>query len=84
MSFAKNTGKHIGKSVSKKLSGTYNQKILNHAKKSTASKKIKIKNKKIKRKFKKQQKQLVIRLVIQSPVKLQIIYSRIIQIMIHK
>ena len=47
LSFAENTGKNIGKSVSKKLSGTYSQKILDHAKKSitdafkTASKKIK-------------------------------------------
>ena len=66
-SFAKNMGKIISKNVSKKLNGRYSQKFLNHAKQSdvdalkTASKK----------QFKKQQKQLVIWLVIKLQIKSQ-------------
>ena len=34
LSFAKNMDANIGKNISKNLSGTYNQKLLDHAKKS--------------------------------------------------
>ena len=34
LSFAKNMGKNIGKNISKNLSSKYNQKLLDHAKKS--------------------------------------------------
>ena len=33
LSFAKNMDANIGKNISKNLSGTYNQKLLDHAKK---------------------------------------------------
>ena len=34
LSFSKNMGENINKKISKNLSGKYNQKIVNHAKKS--------------------------------------------------
>ena len=36
LSSAKNMGKNIGKNISKNLSGKYSQKLLDHAKQSTA------------------------------------------------
>ena len=36
MSFARNVGKNVGKNISQNLSSKYNQKLLDHAKKSAA------------------------------------------------
>ena len=59
LSLAKNMGKNIGKNISKNLSGKYSQKLLYHAKQSATDEK-----------FKKQQEQLVIWLVIILLIKL--------------
>ena len=63
LSFATNIGKNIGKNISKSLSSKCSQKLIDHAKRS-ATDGFKTAPKK---RFKKQQKQLVIWLVIKLP-----------------
>ena len=76
--FAKNMGKNVSKNISKKLSGKYSQKILDHAKQSRTDA-IKTSAKTV---IKKQQKQLVIWLVMKLLIEsqnFQKFYNKIIQ-----
>ena len=65
LSYPKNMGKNIGKNTGKNLSGKYSQKLLDHAKKLQQMHLKLLK----KEQFKKQQKQLVIWLVIKLLIK---------------
>ena len=67
MSFALNTGKKIGKNISKSLGSEYSQKLLDHAKQS-ATDAYKIASKK---QFRKHQKYLEIWLAIELLIKLK-------------
>ena len=67
LSFTKDMGRIIDKNVSETFSGKYSQKLLDHAKHS-ATDALKTASKK---QFKKQQKQMMIWLVIKSLIKLQ-------------
>ena len=76
LSFAKNLGKNIGKNISKNLSSKYSLKLLNHVKQSTTVH-LKLLQKE---QFQRQQKQLVIWLVIALLIKLQTNHHKILPI----
>ena len=76
LSFTKNMGKNIGKNISKNLSDKYSQKLLDHANNLQQMRLKLLQNKK----FKKQQKQLVIWLVIKLLIKFTKNHNKVIQI----